>query len=270
MKLTPLHISLITCLLLLSCEKYRQPIIENTDILLISKVIIGSEIYMEYTYNEVNLLAEEKSKFHYTKHNYNDNNQLISSDFYWDISMASSDSRVIEAAMNRKEWVSPENTPKNVAHEFEYASNGELIRKTYIRTSDNYPDIVEFQYKDDKITRSTGYYKNAKSGYNDYYYDERGNLSKQVKYTVLSSGITELTTTTEYEFDNMKNPYQAFKRLTTPGKYTNPNNIIKEIYTIHFEVDPWTQKIQVTDYSYEYNDMGYPIMVNDEVEYVYR
>lgn len=270
MKLTPFYFSLITCLLLLSCEKDRQPIIENTDILLISKVIIGSETYMEYTYNEANLLAEEKSKFHYTKHNYNDNNQLISSDCYWDISMASSDSRVIEAAMNRKEWVNPENTPKSVTHEFEYSSNGQLIRKTYIRTSDNYPDIVEFQYKDDKIIRSTGYYKNVKSGYIDYYYNERGNLSKQVKYTVLSSGITELTTTTEYEFDNMSNPFQAFKRLTTPGKYTNPNNMIKETYTIHFEVDPWTQRIQVTNNSYEYNDKDYPIRVNEETEYVYK
>jgi len=129
---------------------------------------------------------------------------------------------------------------------------------------------VEFQYKDDKITRSTGYYKNAKSGYIDYYYDEKGNMIKQVKYTVLSSGITELTTSTEYEFDNMSNPFQAFKRLTTPGKYTNPNNIIKETYTIHFEVDQWIQKIQVTNNSYEYNGKGYPIRVNDEVEYVYK
>jgi len=103
MKLIPFYISLITCLLLLSCEKDRQSIVENTDILLMSKVIIGSETYMEYTYNEANLLTEEKSKFHYTKHNYNYNNQLISSDCYWDISMASSDSWVIEAAMNRKE-----------------------------------------------------------------------------------------------------------------------------------------------------------------------
>ena len=270
MKLNPFYISLISCLILFSCEKDKQLIIENTDIPLIGKVIIGNQTFMEYTYNDANLLAEEKSKFHYTKHFYNDNNQLISSDFYWDISMASSDSRVIEAAMNRKEWVNPENTPKSVTHEFEYSGNGQLIRKTYIRTSDNYPDIVEFQYKDDKIIRSTGFYKNAKSGYTDYYYDEKGNLIKQVKYTALQSGITEMTTTTEYEFDNMSNPFQAFKRLTTPGKYTNPNNIIKETYTIHFEVDQWTQKIQVTNNSYEYNDNGYPVRVNDEVEYVYR
>jgi hypothetical protein len=68
----------------------------------------------------------------------------------------------------------------------------------------------------------------------------------------------------------MKNPYQAFRRLTTPGKYTNPNNIIKETYTIHFEVDSSIQKIQVTNTSYEYNNLGYPVKVNDNTEYIYE
>ena len=84
------------------------------------------------------------------------------------------------------------------------------------------------------------------------------------------SGIAELWTTTEYEYDSMHNPYQAFKPLMSPGKFTNPNNIIKETYTIHFEVDQWTQKVQVNNNSYEYNDKGYPIKVNGDAEYVYK
>ena len=55
--------------------------------------------FTEFTYNEANLVTEEKSKFFYTKHNYNENNQLISSDSYWDLSMASSNSTVVEAGM---------------------------------------------------------------------------------------------------------------------------------------------------------------------------
>ncbi len=270
MKLNLFYFCLIPCLILSSCEKDRPLIIENTDIQLLSKVIIGDETYMEYTYNGANLLREEKNKFHYSKHNYNDSNQLMSSDIYWDVSIPGSDSRVFEAAMNRKEWVNPVNTPKSITHELEYGSNGQLIRKTYIRSTGDYPDIMEFQYENDKIIRSTSYNKNVKSGYINYYYDEKGNLSKQVKYAVRLSGITELTTTTEYEFDNMKNPYQAFRRLTTPGKYTNPNNIIKETYTIHFEVDSSIQKIQVTNTSYEYNNLGYPVKVNDNTEYIYE
>jgi hypothetical protein len=68
-------------LILSSCEKDKHLIIENTDIPLISKVLIGGEIYMEYTYSDANLVTEEKSKFHYAKHTYNDMNQLIISDF---------------------------------------------------------------------------------------------------------------------------------------------------------------------------------------------
>ena len=80
----------------------------------------------------------------------------------------------------------------------------------------------------------------------------------------------ELTTTTEYEYDNMHNPYQSFKRLITPGIYTNQNNIVKETYTLHFEIDQFTEKVQITENLYEYNDMGYPVMVNGLKEYVYR
>jgi hypothetical protein len=68
----------------------------------------------------------------------------------------------------------------------------------------------------------------------------------------------------------MHNPFQAFKRLMTPAKFTDPNNITKETYTIYFEVDQWTQKVSVINNSYEYNDKGYPIKVNGEAEYIYK
>ena len=127
----------IFSLVFFSCEKEKQLIIENTDIPLISKVLIGGETYMEYSYNSANLVTEEKSKFHYTKHIYNDMNQLVKSDFYWDMSMASSNSSVLEAAMNRKEWVSPDNTPKSISHSLEYNSEEPINPKII------YPPIIE-------------------------------------------------------------------------------------------------------------------------------
>ena len=54
---------IVSCLFF-SCERDKQLIIENTDIPLISKVLIGGEIYMEYSFNSANLVTEEKSKFH--------------------------------------------------------------------------------------------------------------------------------------------------------------------------------------------------------------
>jgi hypothetical protein len=260
-------------LFFVSCEKEKiqMPlIIENSDIPLISRVLIDGEIYMEYTYNDANLVTEEKSKFHYVKHTYNDINQLKTSDFYWDMRIASSNSSVLEAALNREDWVNPDNTPKSISHLLEYNSESQLIRKSYIRPSSNTPDYQNFLYENDRIVRITGYYNNSLSNYTNYIYDDNGNITEQTKYIVSPTGIAELTTTTEYEYDNMHNPYQSFKRLTTPGIFTNPNNITKETYTLNFDVDPSIEKVQITENSYDYNDKGYPIKVNGVTEYVYK
>jgi hypothetical protein len=257
-------------LVFFSCENEKQLIVENTDIPLITKVLMDGEVYMEYSYNSANLVTEEKSKFHFSRHTYNDMNQLVTSDFYWDMSIASSNSSVLEAAMNRKEWVSPDNTPKSISHSLEYNNESQLIRKSYIRPSSITPDYQEFLYENDRIVRITGYYNNSISGYTDYIYDGNGNITRQTKYIVTPAGVPELTTTTEYEYDNMHNPYQSFKRLTTPGVFTNPNNIIKETYTLNFDVDPSIEKVQITENSYEYNDKGYPVKVNGLTEYVYK
>lgn len=254
----------------ISCENYNQLIIENGDIPLISKVLIGDEIYMVYSYNDANLVTEEKSKYHYSKHTYNDINQLETSEFWWDERLASSSSSMLEEALNRKEWVNPDNTPKSITHLLEYDGINQTVRKSFIRSYSDIRDKVEFQYENDRIVRSTGYYNNSVSGYTDYQYDERGNLIRQMRYMVSSSGIPELSTTTDYEYDNMHNPYYSFRRLITPGIYTNPNNITKETYTLNFDVDPSIEKIQVTEYKYVYNANGYPKKVNGETEYVYK
>ena len=261
---------LFCTIILSSCEKDKQLIVENTDIPLISKVLFDGVSYYEYTYNDANLLTEEKSKFHYTKHNYNDNNLLSTSEFYLDPAMFSSNSSVVEASMKRTEWVNPDNTAKSLTQKFEYTSDGLLARKTYARPSVNNSEYSEFTFENGRIGRQTMYWQNAMSFYIDYVYDTNGNLIKESKYHVSSDGNGELWTTTEYEYDNMHNPYLAFKRLVSPSKYTNPNNITKETYTIYFEVDQYTQKVQITNNTYEYNNKGYPTKVNGEAEYIYK
>jgi len=261
---------LFSVIIFTSCEKEGQVTIKKSDIPLISKVLINGETYMEYTYNEANLVTEEKSKFHYTMHSYNDINLLLRSDFFWDMSLASSNGSVIEAAMNRKEWVNPFNTPLSFSHSLKYKSNGELLRKSFFSPSDSKSQYNEYTYENNRISRQTMYWHNAISCYIDYEYDKRGNLIKESKYHVSAGGSVELSTTTEYEFDDMHNPYLAFKCLLSPGRYTNPNNITKETYTLHFEVDKWIQKVQVTINTYEYNSKGYPTKVNGEVEYIYK
>ncbi len=77
----------------------------NSDVPLLSQVFIDSALFFEYSYNNDNLICIEKSKYRYIRHNYNSKNQLVSTDYYEDLSFASSDMKIVEAGRNRKEWV---------------------------------------------------------------------------------------------------------------------------------------------------------------------
>lgn len=255
---------LLVSIFLLSCESEKNIIRENTDVPLISEVLMSGEPYYVYTYSVSNLISEEKSKFHYTKHNYNDKNQLVSSDYYYDPAMFSSSSFVAQSALKRKEWLDPDNLDVSLTKKYEYEDDGRLIRVRYIRPAPVNTEYTEFVIENGLIRRQSMYWQDALSHYVDYTYDTRGNLLKAAKYRV-SGGETKLLTVNEYEYDDMRNPYQSFRRLITPGKFTNPNNIIKEIYRGSPEVEPF-----VSEYSYEYNYLGYPVKVNGETEYVYR
>ena len=256
--------------ILISCEKENSLIIENTDVPLLSRVVFYGENYHVYSYYVNNLICEEKSKFNYTKHHYNDKNQLTKSDYYYDPAMFSSSSFTLYAAMQRKEWLDPDNFDVSLTKKFEYENDGRLIRVRYIRPSSAGPEYSEFTIENDMIIRQSMYWQNALSSYIEYSYDANGNLLKAERYSLTPGGDAELRTTNEYEYDDMRNPFQSFRRLITPGKYSNRNNILQETYTIHFEIDPWTQKVNITNYTYEYNDMGYPVKVNGEIEYVYN
>lgn len=238
---------------------------------LLKSVLIGGEVYTEYTYNNAGLILEEKSKFHYSKYTYNYQNQLVQSDHYWDESFASSSSYVLEEAMKRTEWVSPENTEKDTYFSFEYNEMGQLEKRTINRINTGYKSDDLFSYNGaGQIIKRTSYHENEISVYDEYYYDSAGNLKKQERFHILENGTLELQTTNEYEFDNKLNPYLPFRELMIPGQNTNPNNIVKETYTLHFEVDEFIDKIQIKEYSYEYNSMGFPVSRSDGFGYVYN
>jgi len=256
--------------LLPSCELFREPDIENQGMDLISEIRHDGEVHLKYSYNSQNLVIEEKTRFTYTGHSYNTGNQLVKSEFYIDPGVYSSSSTVVEASMNRTDWVNPSNTEKSLTQELEYDKNDRLVKKHYIRAVAGGPEYMTFTYENDRIMRSQSYWQGNPSAYTDFFYDDSGNLIKEERYNYWGGTEPELSTTTEYEFDDMNNPYYAFRRLRSPGKYTNPNNIVKQTYTIHFEVDDSVEKVTVTTFTYDYNDKGYPVMVNGDIEYIYR
>lgn len=238
---------------------------------LLSEVRMDKEIYYRYTYTESNLILEEKSKFHYSKYQYNSKNQLIQSDHYWDERVASSNSGTLENAMQRTEWVNPGNTKKDSYFSFEYQKSGNLEKRIVHRLNNKISSFDLFRYNiQGKIDRRTWYDDGNESGYDTYSYDEKGNLIKVERYHILQNGSHELQTTTEYEFDNKNNPYFSFRNLLIPGQNTNVNNIVKETYTLHFEVDQFIQPVQITEYSYEYNSLDYPVKRSDGWEFIYN
>lgn len=260
----------VFCSIFISCEKNESLFEEMGDGTLLKEVLIDGETYYEYTYNEAGLVVEEKSKFHYSNYSYNSKEQLTQSDHYWDESIASSSYYVLDEALKRTEWVSPDNTEKDVSSIFKYHKSGRLEKITTYRLNNNTESYSTYTYnKDDRIERRTSYDENKASMYEQFFYDELGNLIRKERFNFLDNGSEELSTTTEYEFDNMYNPYISFRGLMTPGKNTNPNNIIKETYTIHFEVDDFIDKVQVSERNYEYNKNGYPTQMMEGWEFVY-
>ncbi len=252
-------------ILFISCEKDDFSN-NNTEGILLKEVIAGEEVYYRFTYTNSNQILEEKSKFHYTKHTYNSRNQLIQSDHYWDERIVSSSSFVLDEAMKRTEWVSPENTERDTYKTFEYNRNGLCLKSVFNGTKD---DFTTFSYKNGRIARRTSYHENKATVFDNYFYDDNGNMIKTERFYILPNGESELATTTEYKFDNKHNPYYSFHKLIIPGRNTNTNNIVKETYTLHFEVDDSVEPVQITEYQYEYNSNGFPVKRNDGFEYVY-
>ena len=84
--------------------------------------------------------------------------------------MFSSDWRVVEASMNRKEWVNPDNTAKSLTKSYEYYNKDHLIRVTYNRPSVSNSEYSEYSLKNSRISRQTMYWKNELSFYIDYHY----------------------------------------------------------------------------------------------------
>jgi len=253
-----------------SCKKDKPILIEDPGIPLLEKVLYGPELSQVYTWNESYLISEEKSKFFYTRHHYNNRNQLVSSDFYVDPGIYSSDSHIAQESMNRTEWVNADNTAREMFKTYEYNQDGQLIKYSINRINTNYKSYSTFEYNaKGQISKETWYSDGKANGNTIYTYNNAGNLILKTKNDILADGTIQLSTTTNYEFDDKKNPYLQFK-MQIPGIYTNQNNITKETYTLWFEVDAFIDKIQITETTYDYNNSGYPVKKDGIVEFTYR
>jgi hypothetical protein len=264
-------LSLLLAMTFLSCNKENYEPEINGEILKIRSVIIADLPFYEYSYNYAGTVQEELSKTHLANYNFNEKDQLVAIDYSSDKALLSMDLKALENALNRKELVNFVYSETSSTLLYKYDIYGQLISTIFSRPSGSFPESSEFTYDDNgRIGRQKLLWDKEVIGYIDYQYDARGNLVKETLYSISSSGLPEISTTTKYEFDNYHNPFKVLYRLMTPGINTNLNNIVRETHTIHFKPGEGTDIVQITNNSYTYNRMGYPIRKNGNIEYLYE
>ena len=277
MKIKIISFCILLTSIIVSCKKenlsdgLNQNNSNNSYVAILNKVMTDDQSTYEYQYNDSNLVTQEKSKFEFTSHHYNNKGQLTTTDFYGNDDILSSVQQVFQTAINKTDWITPTNGKKAGTITYEYDTNGQLIKTTNITPSSVVKEYSSFSYNgSNKISRQTMYWGDIATGYIDYSFDGSGNLVKEILYNLPPAGDAELITTTAYAFDSNPNPYKNTSKLLIPGISTNANNIIKETYTIHVSPDQGADMVQITATTYEYNGMGYPISKNGNITYIYK
>lgn len=269
MKRKIISLCILFVVIFLSCKKDELFVDGNYEVMYLSDVLLDDQTYYRYVYNDSNLVSEESSKVDFMMHHYNDKNQLISSDYYWNNAILNSDVKLIETTLSQSALITSANGIKGGTIKYEY-NDDQLNKATYSRPS-GVSEYSTFNYDaNNRIERQDLFYNNIATGYIEYRYDGRGNLIKELLYELSATGATELSTTTKYVFDNKQNPFYSLKSLILPGINTNRNNIVKEINTVHSNAGQGTDKSQITENSYEYNINGYPVSKNGNIKYLYE
>ena len=271
MKLKTISLCILLVGIFTSCKKEELIVADKSEVMFLSEVISDDQPAYQYSYNDSNLLSEESSKLDFVLHHYNDKNQLISSDYFLNNALISSDIKTIETTLSQSDLVTSANSSKGGSIVYEYNSSGQLAKAIFNRLQSGNSEYSVFSYdENNRIDRQILYWDGVETGYIEYLYDGKGNLIKEILYDQSAAGVAEPSTTTKYVFDNKQNPYKPFKSLMLPGINTNRNNVIKEIYIVHVKAGLGTEKVQITENSYEYNISGYPVSKNGNVQYIYE
>lgn len=255
---------------MLSCQKDELSVADNTEVMYLSDVLLNEQPYFHYAYNDSDLVIGESSKLDYRVHRYNEMNQLVSSDYYWNKSIMGSDPGVIETTLSQGDFITSATGTNGGTLKYEY-NNNQLTKAIFTRPQSGSFEYSVFKYNEiNRIGRQILLWNDLETGYIDYSYDFKGNLIKETLYDISETGVAELSTTTRYLFDSKHNPYRSFKGMMIPGIFTNYNNIIKEVYTAHIRAGQGEDKAQVTENTYEYNTNGYPVSKNGNIKFLYE
>jgi hypothetical protein len=254
-----------------SCQKEIFEDDMHTDDPRLVKIQTANIPFYEYSYTSADMVIEERSTYNFINYSYNELAQIVTVDYNSDFDLLSEDKKVLEKALNKKGLLNITDSESGGVLKYKYDNNGKLKSSHFFESSASSQEYSEFTYDDNsRIGRQTLFWDNKITGYIDYLFDRKGNLIIETLYSTTSEGIPELSTTTEYEFDDYKNPFKSIYKLLIPGINTNTNNILKETYTIHFKPGEGTDITQTSVNSYEYNNRGYPVRKNGNIDYLYE
>jgi hypothetical protein len=183
---------------------------------------------------------------------------------YEDPGIYSNNWETAEAAINRTEWVNPENT--EISGKASYSYKNKILESiTVLRIPGGVQNKSVFQYDDKGRIFNQVFYNEGKTAGNvAYTYDVDGNVTKEEHYSLGVLFATKL-----FEYDDKHNPFNVFKSLGTPGTYTNENNIVKETLMLLDNI-PGVDSIQVTESTYQYNEQDYPVKKDNMIIYEYK
>ncbi len=271
MKMKTIALCILILIAVVSCQKEEMSTPVTNQVMLLSSVVLDGQPYYQYQYNDSGLVSDESGKFDYRKNHYNEKNQLVSSDYYWNKTILATDIKTIETSLSQGSFITSANGNKGGSINYEYDSDGLLSKATFSHPEAGSSEYSEFTYDElNRVASQLLYWNNVETGYIDYSYDIKGNLTKEVLYNLSASGAATVSTTTTYSYDNKVNPFRSFNGLSLPGINTNRNNILRETSSIALDTSEGGTDTQTTVNTYEYNMNGYPVSKNGNVTYIYK
>jgi hypothetical protein len=224
---------------------------------LVSQINSGNLAVHGLTYNNNCLVFESTRPFTYKRFSYDANNTLRKVEEAYTFngfSCVMLPGQPVES--------DPRRARINAYSEFEYDDVLNLSKKSIYFIKDGHSQLISwatYNYSNGNIVKVSIFNPQGQlTQYNDYAYDNNGNIIKNDQYSN-NSGI-KLLKTVICEFDDKNNPYRVFACEGEPGINTNRNNITIETTISYLGTN---ESLDTRLFVYEYNNLDYPVRIND-------
>lgn len=219
------------------------------------------------------LLSEVRSRYSYTKYTYSSSGLLEKVESYSDpnqYNYGGGYGSPYGYDYGNVKWTDLKGMKLDVTEMFKYSEKKQLESYSFMSSHADLTATVSYN-EQGLLSQLTMYSEDSKPmSYADFFYDESGNVIKKSEYLILPDRTPVLRVIREYEFDKMHNPFLVYRKSIFPGRSTNQNNIIKETSTYYSERPAGTDSVTIANHVYEYNELGYPIKMDNKLTYEYN